>query len=98
MCQVENDPQFIIAVECKKELIDLPGGNTIQRQTLAIIVCVFDLIICLWVMVNIALFDIFIKREDQFVDDKYLQMTDFTVRLKNLPPHREYHTTAQLRA
>ena len=25
-------------------------------------------------------------------------MTDFTVRLKNLPPHREYHTLAQLRA
>ena len=31
MCQVENDPSFIIAVECKKELIDLPGGNTISR-------------------------------------------------------------------
>ena len=97
-CFVENNPNFIIAVECKKEKIDLPGGGTITRQTLAIIVCVMDLIICLWVILNISLFDIFIKREDRFVDDKYLQMTDFTVRIKNMPPQREYHTLYQLKA
>ena len=35
-------------------------------------VCTCDLLICLWVIINISLFDIFIKREDTFVDDKYL--------------------------
>ena len=54
--------------------------------------CILDLVICFWVILNISLTDIFIKREDRFVDDKYLQMTDFTVRIKNLPPIREYHT------
>ena len=97
-CLVEEDPQFVIAVECKKDLIDLPWGNTITRQSLAITVCVLDLVICLWVVLNISLFDIFIKREDRFVDDKYLQMTDFTVRIKNMPPQRQYHNLHQLRA
>ena len=97
-CSVGDNPNFIIAVECKKEKIDLPGGGTITRQNLAIMVCVMDLIICLWVILNISLFDIFIKREDRFVDDKYLQMTDFTVRIKNMPPQREYHTLYQLKA
>ena len=60
--------------------------------------CVLDLVICLWVIINISLFDIFIKREDTFVDDSYLQMTDFTVRIKNMPPQREYHTLHQLKA
>ena len=94
----EEDPQFVIAVECKKELIDLPWGSTVSRQNLAKIVCVLDLIICFWVVLNISLFDIFIKREDRFVDDKYLQMTDFTVRIKNMPPQRQYHSLYQLKA
>lgn len=89
---MEDDPHFVIAVECRKELINLPGGNTITRQNLAFWVCILDLVVCLWVVLNISLFDIFIKREDRFVDDKYLQMTDFTVRIKNMPPQREYHT------
>ena len=79
-------------------MIDLPGDAQISRQSLAIAVCILDLIICLWVSVNISLFDIFIKREDTYVDNKYLQMTDFTVRIKNLPPMREYHNLSQLRA
>ena len=40
----------------------------------------------------------FIDREDTFVDDKYLQMTDFTVRIKGMPPQREYHSVLQLKA
>lgn len=30
-CQVEEDPHFIIAVECLKEMIALPGGQEISR-------------------------------------------------------------------
>lgn len=47
---------------------------------------------------NISLQDIFINREDTFVDDKYLQMTDFAVRIKNIPPRREYNSVFQLKA
>lgn len=71
-CVVEKEPHFIVAVECGKENIDLPGGGTISRQSLAIMACTFDLLICLWVIINISLYDVFINREDTFVDDKYL--------------------------
>ena len=97
-CQVENDPHFLIAVECRKDYVNLPGDSSVSRHTLAIIVCIFDLLICVWVSVNISLQDVFIKREDTFVDDKYLQMTDFTVRIKGMPPQREYHSLPQLKA
>lgn len=30
-CKVEDDPHFIISVECRKEHIDLPGDTSVSR-------------------------------------------------------------------
>ena len=30
-CKVQNDPHFVIAVECRKDYVNLPGDSAVNR-------------------------------------------------------------------
>lgn len=55
------------------------------RRRLANIVISCDAIICLIFVINILWMNKAISNEQHDVDKKFVHMTDFTVRVKNLP-------------
>ena len=66
--------------------VELQGLGEIDRNTLANIVIVFDIIVIIWFTVHANLQTFWIKRETRAHEDKMVDMTDFSVRIKKLPP------------
>ena len=89
---------LFVLIGCDGSDITIPGGYEISRENLAAIVMVLDVIICFWFIMNIAMMSSYIEREGKYMDDQYVTMPDFAVRIKNLPPRSEYKDLNQLRA
>ena len=69
-----------------------------SREKLSSYVLINELVICVLFIFNVAILNFFIKREDNIVDGDFVQMTDFTVSIENLPEVSEYHNLKQLTA
>ena len=69
-----------------------------ERTTLANIVIACDAAICLIWAINIAWLARAIRREQHIVDLQFVQITDFAVRIKNLPEKDKYDSLDQLKA
>ena len=66
--------------------VELQGLGEIDRNTLANIVIVFDIIVIIWFTVHGNLQRFWIKRETRTYQDELVDMTDFAVVIKKLPP------------
>ena len=104
-CKVERteEHRFYLRYYCNVEMVELDGfflpDTQIERKTLANIAILCDLLILVLFMFNIVFLDKQIRRERYRIDLEHLQMTDFTVRIKNLPPASNYdNDLAQLKA
>lgn len=69
-----------------------------SRSDLTIIVITFDLLVCVTFVVLSALMMSWIDDEATINDVEYVQITDFSVRIKNLPPVSVYKNLEQLKA
>ena len=72
--------------------MDLYYYGEIERTTLANIVIGCDAAICVLWAINILWLARAIKREQHIVDIEFVQITDFAVRIKNLPDKAQYDT------
>jgi len=66
--------------------VELQGLGEIDRNTLTNIVIVFDIIVIIWFTVHGNLQRFWIKRETRTYQDELVDMTDFAVVIKKLPP------------
>ena len=57
-----------------------------------------DALICIWFVFHTAMQGYWIRREVFDVSKDFVQMTDFTVRVRNLPPIDSYDALDQLAA
>lgn len=55
------------------------------------------MLICLLFVLNTICMYRYTKFEEKFVDKRAVQITDFSVRIKNLPPIEEYGSIPKLR-
>ena len=70
--------------------MDLYYFGPIERHRLANIVIVCDAIICIIWVINTMWVGRSINVEKFIVDSEFVQMTDFAVRIKNLPGQDTY--------
>lgn len=71
---------------------------SLSRYKLSSIVIILDLIVCTVFIIYIVSVTKSIKSEAADYDNELLQITDFAVRVKNLPDHKNYNTLDQLRS
>lgn len=71
---------------------------SVSRNDLTIIVIAFDILVCVTFVILSALMMYWIEEEAIVNDIDYTQITDFAIRIKNLPPLSEYKDLEQLRA
>ena len=69
-----------------------------DRQELANVVILCDGIIVIFLILNTAYMFRSIDQERRIANDKALEMNDFSVRIKNLPPCSEYRSLEELKA
>ena len=69
-----------------------------DRQELANVVILCDGIIVIFLIFNMAYMFRAIDQERRVANDKALEMNDFSVRIKNLPPSEEYRSLDELKA
>ena len=99
-CQDEITPQHDIFLKyfCDTSIVNLRYFGPMERDRLANIVMVCDLVIMLVFAINLIILQRYIPMERHLIDQGTVMMTDFTVRVKNLPPLSEYETLDQLKA
>ena len=85
-----QDYALFMEYECDIATIDLYYFGEVSRARVANIVIACDAIICLAFILNTAWLGRSINQEQYDVDKKYVHMTDFAVRIKNLPG-KEYY-------
>ena len=71
-------------------MVELAYIGKIPRNRLANIVISCDFVIVIIFVINIAWLSRSIAREQYDVNNKYVQMADFSVRIKHLPPKETY--------
>ena len=87
-----SDFALYLDYECDVSTVDLYYYGPINRTRLANICIACDALICIIFAVNILWVARAITVEQYVVDKKYVQMTDFAVRVKNLPQKPAYDT------
>ena len=100
-----QDPshEFFFVTGCFGDDIEIPFikeffNAKVSREMLAYIVIGSDLLICLSFAVGIYVLGACIKQEKRTVNEKFVQITDFTVVIKQLPPKSEWGNLERLRA
>lgn len=61
-----------------------------SRSDLTIIVIAFDILVCVTFVILSGFMMGWIEEEAEVNDIDYIQITDFAMRIKNLPPLSEY--------
>jgi uncharacterized tellurite resistance protein B-like protein len=73
------------------------GNVKITRNTLTYVIVAFDLAICFLFIINTGWIQYYIEKEEAKIDYENVDLTDFTVRIRNLPPQSEFGSLAALR-
>lgn len=75
-----------------------PGGNTISRKTLTYVIVACDMIICVLFALNAVWIHQWTLKDEQELDVETVSLTDFSVRIQNLPGKECYGSIDELRA
>ena len=82
-----------MVVNCLGNDIPMPLlKSSLSRESLTTLVVTMDLIICFVFIIYIKVEQVNIKRESQINDSDFVTMSDFTVRIKNMPPKKSYES------
>jgi len=92
------DYALFVEFECDISEVKLEYFGTISRNTLLNIVVVCEGLICLAFAINICCLSRSFESEQHQADTKFVHMTDFAVRIKNLPPESAYDNLEHLKA
>jgi hypothetical protein len=76
---------FILVFGCHEQAIEVPGIVSVERKLLTNIVIGLDLIIVIAFCIYTLTMDKLIKREASEFDTKTLTLTDFALKITNLP-------------
>ena len=71
---------------------------TVSRSELTGIVVLCDLAIVIGFIITTGVLDHYIYKEAEELDNNFVQITDFSLRVKNLPEIQDYKSLEQLRA
>jgi hypothetical protein len=75
-----------------------PGGNSISRKTLTYVIVACDMAICVLFVLNAVWIHQWTLKEERELDVETVSLTDFTVRIQNLPEKDDYGSIDELRA
>lgn len=99
-----NSPQVIIVSECLiTDIINPFNNKIITKEDLGYLVAVVDIIVVITMVLFVYFLEKSQKRYIEQFKDQTIEMTDFAVSIKNLPPdymwnHDEHVLKAYLRA
>jgi hypothetical protein len=94
----QGNAMFIVSKCIGSEIEFESIGLTIERTDLSTFVVFLDILICLAFICNTAHIRRYITLEEHDIDIQNVQVTDFAVRIKNLPDAEEYNSLNQLKA
>lgn len=93
----KDDPQLIALATCISPKIKLPGvEEEFEKEQLGLMIVFFDIAT---VLAIIAFTKILIGTQEEYADmfdQATIEMTDFTIRVKNLPHHKYYNNNDDL--
>ena len=95
-CQLYGYSTFAVA-QCQEADIEIPGLNPIPRFKITVLAITLDLVVCLAFIVYTNIAKHSIKREARDYESDMLLMSDFAIKVKNLPEPAQYQTLEQLK-
>lgn len=94
--QPSKPNQLCLSAICVGETVEI-FGQKINRTKLTFTVVACDMAICVCFVLNGVCIYLFTKKEEKEEDSHSVQVTDFSVRIKNLPSSGDYTSIIELR-
>ena len=87
MFEHDGRPEFMIVGDCiLDDVINPFSGDIMHKETLGVIIVSLDILV---VMIVVCFITYLHRRQKDYIDqfkDQTIEMTDFTIRVENLPP------------
>ena len=95
-CRIFGYSTFAVA-RCQEADIEIPGLSPIPRFKITVLTITLDLLVCFAFIVYTNIAKHSIKQEARDFESDMLLMSDFAIKVKNLPEPEHYQTLEQLK-